>query len=90
MALVPRPERARGRRDRADLTPRAGVVAPRRVGEVAQLEVDVPLLEQFMRDDGTIIQPYWRSLYRHTKDNVVNGEMHPTFEIHVHDIGFAA
>ena len=46
-------------------------------------------LEKIMQDEGVIIQPYWRSLYRHHKANLVNAAMHPTFEIHVHDIGFA-
>ena len=46
-------------------------------------------LEKIMQDEGVIIQPYWRSLYRHHKANVVNAAMHPTFEIHVHDIGLA-
>ena len=46
-------------------------------------------LEKIMQDEGVIIQPYWRSLYRHNKANVVNAAMHPTFEIHVHDIGLA-
>ncbi len=47
-------------------------------------------IEKIMQDEGVIIQPYWRSLYRHAKSNLVNAEKHPTFEIHVHDIGFAA
>ncbi|WP_166415505.1 ABC transporter substrate-binding protein [Cochlodiniinecator piscidefendens] len=44
-------------------------------------------LEQIMQDEGVIIQPYWRSLYRHHGENVVGAEMHPTFEIHVHKLG---
>lgn len=46
-------------------------------------------LQTIMQDEGVIIQPYWRSLYRHYKSNVVNAAMHPTFEIHVHDLGLA-
>ena len=46
-------------------------------------------IEQILRDEGVIIQPYWRRLYRHIAPGVVGAEMHPTFEIHVHDIGFA-
>ena len=46
-------------------------------------------LEKIMQDEGVIIQPYWRSLYRHHKAHVVNAAVHPTFEIHVHDIGLA-
>jgi peptide/nickel transport system substrate-binding protein len=47
-------------------------------------------LEKIMQDEGVIIQPYWRSIYRHHKENVVGAEMHPTFEIHVTKLGFAA
>jgi peptide/nickel transport system substrate-binding protein len=47
-------------------------------------------LQKIMQDEGVIIQPYWRSIYRHHKDNVVGAEMHPTFEIHVAKLGFAA
>lgn len=47
-------------------------------------------LQKIMQDEGVIIQPYWRSIYRHHKPNVVGAEMHPTFEIHVYKLGFAA
>ena len=50
----------------------------------------VKRLQEIMQEEGHIIQPYWRSLYRHMREGVVNGEMHPTFEIHVHKLGFAA
>ena len=39
-------------------------------------------IQKIMQDEGVIIQPYWRSLYRHYRDGVHNAEMHPTFEIH--------
>ncbi len=39
-------------------------------------------IETIMRDEGVLIQPYWRSLYRHTTDAVQGAEMHPTFEHH--------
>lgn len=39
-------------------------------------------IEQIMIDEGVIIQPYWRSLFRHYKASVHNAEMHPTFEMH--------
>ncbi|WP_163849722.1 ABC transporter substrate-binding protein [Pseudooceanicola aestuarii] len=39
-------------------------------------------LEQIMLDDGVMIQPYWRSLFRHYKPTVHGTEMHPTFEMH--------
>ncbi len=39
-------------------------------------------IEHIMRDRGVLIQPYWRSLYRHMNDNIRGAEMHPTFELH--------
>lgn len=42
-------------------------------------------LETMLRDSGVIIQPYWRSLFRHTTDKVAGMEQHPTFEHH-HDL----
>ena len=47
-------------------------------------------LQKIMQDEGVIVQPYWRSIYRHHKDNIIGAEMHPTFEIHVTKLGFAA
>ena len=43
-------------------------------------------LEEFLRDDGTMIQPYWRSLYRHSRPGVLGADMHPIAEIHVHKL----
>ena len=42
-------------------------------------------IQKIMQDEGVVIQPYWRSLYRHYKSNVQGAEMHPSFEMHVHD-----
>ncbi|MGR3499929.1 MAG: ABC transporter substrate-binding protein [Limimaricola soesokkakensis] len=39
-------------------------------------------MEKLLQDDGVLIQPYWRSLYRHYTDKVQGAEMHPTFEHH--------
>ncbi|MBF9034727.1 twin-arginine translocation signal domain-containing protein [Rhodobacterales bacterium HKCCE2091] len=47
-------------------------------------------IEQLMIDEGLIIQPYWRSNYRHHNGNVVGAETHPINEIHVLDIGLSA
>jgi len=46
-------------------------------------------LQKIMQDEGVIIQPYWRSIYRHHKANVIGADMHPTFEIHVTKLGLA-
>ena len=40
-------------------------------------------IESILQSDGVIIQPFWRSLYRHTKPYVHGLEKHPTFEIHL-------
>jgi len=39
-------------------------------------------LEKIMQDEGVLIQPYWRSLYRHYSKKVHGADMHPTFEHH--------
>lgn len=46
-------------------------------------------IEAIMQDEGVIIQPYWRSLYRHTKPGLMNAEMHPAFEMHVELMGWS-
>ncbi len=47
-------------------------------------------VEKIMQDEGVTIQPYWQSLYRHYKEGIVGAEMHPSFEIYPHALGFAA
>ena len=39
-------------------------------------------MEKIMQDEGVLIQPYWRSLYRHAKATVHDIDMHATFEHH--------
>lgn len=43
-------------------------------------------IELTLQSDGVIIQPFWRSLYRHTKPYVKNFPMHPTFELHMEEV----
>ncbi|MEY2956777.1 MAG: hypothetical protein RL123_1505 [Pseudomonadota bacterium] len=40
-------------------------------------------IEQIMQDEGVMIQPYWRSIFRHYRSNVRSAEQHPTFEMHL-------
>ena len=40
-------------------------------------------LQEIMQEEGVIIQPYWRGLFRHAKPEVRGAQMHPTHEIHV-------
>ncbi len=39
-------------------------------------------LQQIMLDEGVLIQPYWRSLYRHTTSAVRGAEQNPTIDHH--------
>lgn len=39
-------------------------------------------LEEIMQEQGVLIQPYWRSIYRHHDAKVMGCDMHPTFEHH--------
>lgn len=39
-------------------------------------------IETIMQEQGVLIQPYWRKLYRHFRDGVHDVDMHPTFEHH--------
>lgn len=47
-------------------------------------------LQHILREDGAIIQPYWRDLHNHHNGRVVNAEKHPSHEMHLYRIGFAA
>lgn len=60
------------------------------IADADKRRVKTKRLEEIMREQGVIIQPYWRSLYRHYKETVANADMHPTYEIHVHNLGWKA
>lgn len=47
-------------------------------------------LQTILREEGVIIQPFWRRLYTHHNVNVTGVKIHPSHEIHLHKIGFAA
>ena len=47
-------------------------------------------LQRIMQEEGVVIQPYWRSTYRHYRPGLVGAEQHPTFEIHVYKLGLSA
>lgn len=44
--------------------------------------------QAMLQEDGVTIQPYWRSLYNHTKDNLVGGGHHIAFEIRPAEIAW--
>jgi peptide/nickel transport system substrate-binding protein len=39
-------------------------------------------LEKIMQDEGVVIQPYWRSVFRNYRAGVKGADTHPTFEHH--------
>jgi peptide/nickel transport system substrate-binding protein len=51
------------------------------IADADERRVIMRRLEQILQEEGVLIQPYWRSLYRHARPNVHGAEMHPTFEV---------
>jgi peptide/nickel transport system substrate-binding protein len=47
-------------------------------------------IEQIMQEEGVVIQPYWRSIFRHKRKSLVGADMHPTFENRYQYMGFNA
>lgn len=39
-------------------------------------------MEKIMQDEGVLIQPFWRSIYRHANPKVHGADIHATFEHH--------
>ncbi|WP_299146992.1 ABC transporter substrate-binding protein [uncultured Tateyamaria sp.] len=44
--------------------------------------------QKMIQDEGVTIQPYWRSLYNHTREGLVGGEHHISFEIRPEQIAW--
>jgi peptide/nickel transport system substrate-binding protein len=47
-------------------------------------------LEEIMQEQGVMVQPYWRSIYRHFDPKVKGADMHATFEHHHYKWSIAA
>jgi len=47
-------------------------------------------IETILREEGVVIQPYWRSTFRHAKPGIIGAQQHPAFEIHVYKLALAA
>ncbi|CAM4297644.1 ABC transporter substrate-binding protein [Palleronia rufa] len=47
-------------------------------------------LETILREEGVVVQPFWRATFRHARPEVVGAEQHPTFEIHPYELGLSA
>lgn len=44
--------------------------------------IEMGKLQQILQDEGIIIQPFWRSIYNHTRAHVKGAEVHQAFEFH--------
>ncbi len=60
------------------------------IADADKRRVKVKRLEEIMQEQGVIIQPFWRSIYKHYVEGLVGAEMHPQFEIRYQSIGWAA
>ncbi|WP_372612572.1 ABC transporter substrate-binding protein [Aquicoccus sp.] len=60
------------------------------IADADERRVVIEKIERLLREDGVIIQPYWRSLFNHHNGKLVNSAKHPSHEIHLYKIGFAA
>jgi len=51
------------------------------IADADERRVVMRRLQEIMQEEGVLIQPYWRSLFRHARPDVHGAEMHPTFEV---------
>ena len=52
------------------------------INDAEKRKVVMEKVEKIMQDTGVLVQPYWRSLFRHADPKVHDAEMHATFEHH--------
>jgi len=46
-------------------------------------------MQKIMQDEGVVIQPYWRSVYNHSNGKFANVDIHPFYQLDLHDIHLA-
>jgi len=64
------------------------LAAANEIADADKRRVLMKRLEEIMQEEGVILQPYWRSVYSHHREGVVNAEIHAQFEIKYQYIGF--
>ncbi|EYD71755.1 ABC transporter substrate-binding protein [Limimaricola hongkongensis] len=52
------------------------------LADVEERRAVMAKIETLLQEDGVVIQPYWRSIFRHFTDKVQGADMHPSFEHH--------
>jgi peptide/nickel transport system substrate-binding protein len=60
------------------------------IADVEKRRAVMEKVEKIMQDEGVMIQPYWRSIYRHFDPKVKGADMHATFEHHHYKWSIAA
>lgn len=60
------------------------------IADVEKRRAIMAKIEKIMQDEGVIIQPFWQSLFRHYVEGVVGAQMHPSFELYPHKLGWSA
>lgn len=51
------------------------------IADADERRVVMRRLQEIMQEEGVLIQPYWRSIFRSARPNVHGTEMHPTFVV---------
>jgi peptide/nickel transport system substrate-binding protein len=57
--------------------------------DVEKRRVKMEKVEKILQDDAVIVQPFFRSVYTATRDNVIGFEMHPTNYYRFHKVSMA-
>jgi len=52
------------------------------IADAEKRKVVMERVERVMQDEGVMVQPYWRSIFRHFDPKVKGADMHATFELH--------
>jgi peptide/nickel transport system substrate-binding protein len=60
------------------------------IADVEKRRAVMEKVERIMQDEGVMIQPYWRAVYRHFDPKVKGADMHSTFEHHHYKWSIAA
>ena len=60
------------------------------ISDAAERSEIVGRMETILREEGVVVQPFWRSTFRHARPGVVGAAQHPTFEIHPYELGLSS
>ncbi len=58
------------------------------LADADQRRASVEKMETILREEGVIIQPFWRRLFNHHNGKLIGADKHPSNEIHLYKLGF--